>query len=405
MVKTKRKTVKRVKREANAFKLGGIEISILNQDTPYVPTFTSPITLTKDFERAIAISVVRDLPALLIGETGTGKTSAAREMAYKRKQGYTRINMNGYTTPDELIGSKSVKNGATYYEDGILTKAMKEGHIVVLDEINATPPDCSFILHGLLDDDKRVSLPNGDIVYPHEDFRIFATMNPDYEGTRSMNRAFLDRFAIILNFEIPTPAKEKAILMEKGGVAEDVADKMVTIAHMARKAYEEAKTMTFMSTRGLLQWCDLVINGGMDMQPAYISAVVNKARKEEQIAFKDFYHAVFKDKPEEEKDAMILTSKKQIDGYEKQIRQFNEELQNMNREVTKANVERDKLKKDAEGWEKTANKALDTARSLKETLEKIGAMPTQNKAVSTTAKTVGTAEAEVSKEKEVEVPF
>lgn len=376
MVKAKTKRVKRV-RTKNSFKYGGIEISILNQETSYVPDFSNPIILTKDYEKAIAISVIRDLPALLIGETGTGKTSAAREIAYMRKQGYTRINMNGYTTPDELIGSKSVKNGETYYEDGILTKAMKEGHIVVLDEINATPPDCSFILHGLLDEDKRISLPNGDIVRPHQDFRIFATMNPDYEGTRSMNRAFLDRFAIILNFEIPTPAKEEAILVEKGGIAQELATQMVTIAHMARKAYEESKTLTFLSTRGLLQWCDLVVSGGMDLKPAYISSIVNKARKEEQIAFKDFFNAVFKDKPEEQADAMILTSKRQIDDYEKQLRQFSEEMQKLRTEQTKATGDAKDWQNKAESWEKTANKALSTARSLKDTLEKVGAVSKQ----------------------------
>ena len=60
----------------------------------------------------------------------TGKTSAVKELAYLRKQPYVRVNMTGYTTPDELIGSKSVKNGATYYEDGIITNAMKIGAIL-----------------------------------------------------------------------------------------------------------------------------------------------------------------------------------------------------------------------------------------------------------------------------------
>lgn len=374
---TKAKTGTKTVRAKSSFKFGGIEISVLNQDTPYVPAFTSPIKLTKEHERAIAVAVAQDLPALLIGETGTGKTSIVRELAYLRKQGYTRINMNGYTTPDELIGSKSVKNGSTYYEDGILTKAMKEGHIVVLDEINATPPDCSFILHGLLDDDKRVALPNGDIITPHQDFRVFATMNPDYEGTRSLNRAFLDRFSVILMFDIPAPAKEQAIIMEKGGVTKELAEKMVTVAHMARKAYTEQKTLTFLSTRSLLQWANLIINGGMNPKPAFETSIVNKARKEEHVAFKDFYNAVFKDKPEEQDDAVILTSKRQIDNYERQIRELRDVHDKTARTLRSTEIERDDFKTKASDWETTATKALSTAKKLQETLEKIGAVAKQ----------------------------
>src|ERR1035437_5134273 len=168
-------------------KYGTYKLDILNQSIN-VPTFAEDIELEPKDQKALALAVKNNLSCLGIGETGVGKTSAIKRIAYLRKQGYTRINMHGYTTPDELIGSKSVANGGTYYEHGVLTKAMIEGHIVVLDEINATPPDIMFVLHGLLDDDRRITLPNGDIITPHPDFRFFATMNPDYEGTRGLNK-------------------------------------------------------------------------------------------------------------------------------------------------------------------------------------------------------------------------
>jgi nitric oxide reductase NorQ protein len=353
------------------FKYGGVELDILNQTTPYVPTFTSPISLTKDFEKALAIAINSNLPTLLMGETGTGKTSAVREIAYMRKQGYTRINMTGYVTPDELIGSKSVKNGATYYEDGILTKAMKEGHIVVLDEINATPPDCLFILHGLMDDDHRVALPNGDLVFPHADFRVFATMNPDYEGTRGLNRAFLDRFSIILNFDLPTPKKEQEILISKSGVAADIAEKMVTLAHAARKSYAEQKTLTFVSIRSLLQWAKLFVNGGMQIKEAYITSIANKARTEERTAFVDMYSAVFKDKPEEEADALVLTSRRQLDGYEQQVRTLQDRCQILEKTAKEKESENSTLKVELKTKDEMAKKMERETLKLSETVTKI----------------------------------
>lgn len=331
-------------KDPNVVKYGGVELTILNQNNEYVPAFSSPIKLPKEFEKAIATAVKNNLPALFMGETGTGKTSAAREIAYMRKQGYTRINMTGYTTPDELIGSKSVKDGSTYYEDGILTKAMKEGHIVVLDEINATPPECSFILHGLLDDDRRVSLPNGDIIWPHKDFRLFATMNPDYEGTRGVNRALLDRFNVILNFTLPKPDKEIQILMEKSGVTAEIAERMVTLANGLRQSYAEQKTLTFVSLRSLLQWAGLVVNGGVDTKPAYVMSIANKARAEERSAFMDMYSAVFKDKPEEQADAIVMTTKRKLDSYEKQIQDLQDAKSQVDRQLCQVQQEVDQFK-------------------------------------------------------------
>ena len=272
---------------------GGIELTKTNQTGQNVPTEALAVKLPKADKKALAIAIKNNIPALLIGETGTGKTSAVKELAYKLGQNYTRISLTGYTTPDELIGSKSVKDGATYYEAGILTRAMTEGHICVLDELNAISPDCSFIIHSLLDDERKISLPNGDIIKPHPDFRIFATINPDYEGTKSLNRAFLDRFGILVFVQILTPANEEKLLTERTGISGDMAKKLIATAWLNRKAYTENKTMTLISTRSLLQVAEL-LNEGLTPADAYRTAIVNKARIDEHRAFMDFFNLIFK---------------------------------------------------------------------------------------------------------------
>ena len=277
----------------NTIKYGSLQLPVINQVNDFVPKSAEPVILSSEDQRTVATGILHNFPILLLGEAGTGKTSIARYIAYIRKQGYSRISMTGYSTPDELIGSKSVKGGATYYEDGILTKAMKEGHIVVLDEINATPPDCLFILHGLLDEDRRITLPNGDMVRPHKDFRFIATMNPDYEGTKSLNRALLDRFSIIVSIDTLSPIKEKTLLVKRTGIEEDLAKKMVTTAWVIRKAYSEGKTLMYCSTRTLLQWAQL-IKHGLDITKAYEITIENKSRAEERKSFHDFYCSVFK---------------------------------------------------------------------------------------------------------------
>lgn len=272
---------------------GTIKLPILNQSGPAVPTSCLNIKLPAADKKALAIAYKNNIPALLIGETGTGKTSAIKELAYLLKQRYTRISLTGYTTPDELIGSKSVKDGATYYEDGILTKAMKEGHIVVLDELNAITPDTSFIIHSLIDDERKIALPNGDIITPAPEFRVFATINPDYEGTKSLNRAFLDRFGVLITVNTAKPEIERKILQDRAGIDEDTAARLVALAWLNRKAYAERKTLTYISTRSLLQVAEL-IKEGLEAKIAYTTAIVNKAVIDDRRAFLDFFNIIYK---------------------------------------------------------------------------------------------------------------
>lgn len=277
----------------NTIKIGGITLNKVNQKNSYIPQFAETISMPSKDKKALAIAIKENIPCLLVGETGTGKTSVIKELAYKLKQGYTRISLTGYTSPDELIGSKSASNGSTYYENGILTRAMIEGHIVVLDELNAITPECSFIMHGLLDDDKQITLPNGDIIKPHKDFRLFSTINPEYEGTRSLNRAFLDRFGIIVYVNLLSPVSEIKLLKDRTNADENIIKSLVALAWLNRKAYLENKTLTLISTRSLLQLIKLY-NEGLTIKDAYIASVVNKARHDEKTAFMEFYNIIFK---------------------------------------------------------------------------------------------------------------
>lgn len=306
-----------MKTTKTTLKYAGIDLDIINSEDELVPQESLKIELPLSDKKAIAIALKNNLACLLVGETGTGKTSVVKELAHLRKQPYVRVNMTGFTTPDELIGTKSVKNGETYYELGIITDAMQRGAILVLDEINATMPDCLFILHGLLDDDRRISLPNGQIIRPHQDFRVFATCNPDYEGTKSMNKAFMDRFPIIIAVNTLAPKKEKDLLIARTGIKPELADQLITIATMNRKNYIENKISTFTSTRSLLNIAHL-INQGMTPQEAYTTTIVRKTNyKEEQAVLRDSFLAVLKANASEDNDIPTIISLKELEELEK----------------------------------------------------------------------------------------
>lgn len=366
------------------FKFGGQDFTILNHVGDYVPTKANEVILGTSDKKAIATGIAHDLPILLIGEAGTGKTSIARFIAHKRKQGYTRISMTGYSTPDELIGSKSVKDGATYYENGILTKAMIDGHIVVLDEINATPPDCLFILHSLLDDDKRLALPNGDIIKPHKDFRFIATMNPDYEGTKGLNRALLDRFSIILSIDTLKPIAESKLLVKRTGIDKELADKMIVVAWSIRKAYVEQRTLSFCSTRTLLQWGEL-IKKGLPTEQAYKTAIINKAQNaDDKKAFREFYSAVFKTAIIDDlySDEPVLTTKRQITLLKNEANDWRKYSDDIEAELNKA---KDKIRK----LEKQVGSPTTKSKTTKKQVFEVGTRVIARKALDNNDDTVG----------------
>ena len=183
---------------------------------------------------------------LLIGATGCGKTHLARTIAYEQKAPYKRLNLNGCTTPEDLVGQwipNSEKEGAKYrWVDGWLTRFMRKGGILVIDEINMANPEILSILHSVTDKGKELILTqkDGEHIVAHKDFWLVATMNPssDYEGTRELNLALKDRFRIIyMDYNQTTEKKLK------------IDEKVLKVADALRKS-EEIKTP--ISTRDLL---------------------------------------------------------------------------------------------------------------------------------------------------------
>lgn len=192
---------------------------------------------------------------LLIGPTGSGKTALVRYYCAKHQKPYCRVSLNGGCTAEDLIGHYILKDHQTVWADGILTKACKYGWNIVLDEINAAPPDVLFLLNSLLDEERILILlsKDGEVVEPHPDFRFIATCNPSeqgYAGTNEMNEALLDRFETTVYLDYSEEVENN--ILKSHNFDSRTTDAIKKFVFRIRRGYREAELSTPFSTRMLI---------------------------------------------------------------------------------------------------------------------------------------------------------
>ena len=248
--------------EKDNFQIGSIFVPVnKGNQSPFIPREQFYISPPQGYLEKIAYGVVNNLPVLLIGETGVGKTASVRYLAWKTNNGLRRVNLNGSTTVDEFLGKLMINEQGTYWVNGVLVEAMLSGDWILLDEINACLPEIAFSLHSLLDDDRMVVLMDydGRIIRPHPNFRLFASMNPSeegrYAGTKTLNEALMDRFPIVICMEyLPVEEEIEAVMSQSGNKNREVVTRMVRAARDVREAIHTEKVFGSFSTRRVIDW-------------------------------------------------------------------------------------------------------------------------------------------------------
>ena len=197
-------------------------------------------------DTAILESAVRDRRnVLLIGETGTGKSHVLRLIAHRLGLPYVRVQLYDAISPEDLFGSwiPSGKGGFAW-QDGVLTHFMRHGGMFVADELNGAKPGANFVFHSITDYERRMTLTqkDGEVIYAHRDFVFCATMNPEYEGTKPLNKALFDRFSVVLEYD-GNPAVKKMFSAE-----------LITFKEKVDEAIRAGELEGVCSVRGLQQY-------------------------------------------------------------------------------------------------------------------------------------------------------
>jgi cobaltochelatase CobS len=214
-------------------------------------------------------------PLYVFGPTGSGKTSAIKQLASRLN--YPVFEVTGHSRLEfpDLVGHLSVRNGSMEFEYGPLALAMKFGGLFLLNELDLLEPATATGLNGILDGEALCIAENGgELIIPHPMFRFAATANTNggsdetglYQGTLRQNLAFLDRFWLC---EMGYPARDAEEKLLGGccpKLPETIRKKMVEYANEVRRLFmgeagvgiANSIEVTF-STRTLLRWADLTV--------------------------------------------------------------------------------------------------------------------------------------------------
>ena len=94
----------------------------------------------------------QQLPLLIKGPTGCGKTRFVEHMAARLGRPLITVSCHDDLSAADLVGRHLIGNGSTVWADGPLTRAVREGAIVYLDEVVEARKDTTVVLHPLADD-------------------------------------------------------------------------------------------------------------------------------------------------------------------------------------------------------------------------------------------------------------
>lgn len=208
-----------------------------------------------------AVAAAR-FPILLQGPTSSGKTSIIEYLAKRSGHRFVRINNHEHTDIQEYLGTyvSDPDTGKLVFQEGLLVTAVRQGHWIVLDELNLAPSDVLEALNRLLDDNRELVVPETqEVVKPHPHFMLFATQNPPglYGGRKVLSRAFRNRFLEMQFSDVPQDELE-TILCQRCKIAPSYAKKIVAVflelqrRRQGTRLFEEKQA--FVTLRDLFRW-------------------------------------------------------------------------------------------------------------------------------------------------------
>lgn len=213
------------------------------------------------------------LPVLLKGPTGCGKSRLVEYMAHRLDRPLVSVAANEDTSAVDLVGRYLIEGGQTVWQDGPVTRAMRQGAMLYVDEFAEARADVVVVLHPLSDHRRTLYVDRHDeeIVAP-ETFMLVASYNPGYQHSlKEVKPSTRQRF-VTIRFHYPDEQTEIEILCGETQTDASTAKRLVKLATKVRQA--DTLGLTEAPSTRLLVHAARLINAGLAPRIACRVAVV-----------------------------------------------------------------------------------------------------------------------------------
>ena len=242
------------------------------------------------------------IPVLLKGPTGCGKTRFVEYMAWKLgrpittvrneeaqevREGEVRVPLvtiacHEDLTASDLVGRYLLDANGTRWIDGPMTRAVKAGAILYLDEVVEARKDTTVLIHPLTD--HRRILPvekTGNIIEADDRFLLCISYNPHYQSAlKDLKHSTRQRF-ISIEFDYPPVDVEAEIVAKESGCSDEEAHALSRLGEKIRNLREHGLAEGA-STR-LLIYAGRLMRQGIPARRACQVAIVWTLTDEEEL--------------------------------------------------------------------------------------------------------------------------
>jgi nitric oxide reductase NorQ protein len=218
-----------------------------------------PFYLVQGQELEIArAAYLNQIPMLLKGPTGCGKTRFMRRLAWELKRPLITVSCHDDLSTSDLVGRYLLKGGEAVWMDGPLTTAVRAGAICYLDEIVEARKDTMVVIHPLADDRRELPIEKlGELLIAPPEFTLAVSYNPGYRSDlKDLKQSTRQRFQA-MEFTYPPPELEAKVVMTEAWVSLKIAQDLVRLAAMTREL-KDAGLQEGASTRLLIHAARLI---------------------------------------------------------------------------------------------------------------------------------------------------
>lgn len=216
----------------------------------------------------------RNLAVMLKGPTGCGKTRFVEYMAWRLGRPLVTVSCHDDLSASDLIGRFLIRHDGTQWQDGPLTRAVREGAMCYLDEVVEARQDTVVVLHPLTDHRRMLPIDRtGEQIDAAAGFQLVVSYNPGYQRLmKDMKPSTRQRF-VALDFNFPPAERETAIVKREGGAEHAIAHALVSLGNRLR-GLQDRGLAEVPSTRLLIAAARL-ISSGISVRDACYAAVVS----------------------------------------------------------------------------------------------------------------------------------